>query len=57
MYLLLKIIVPISKYIFILTGIDQFKSSFLIPGGLHDPKKIDCMCSDGKIRSLLLKVM
>ncbi|VVC40821.1 Hypothetical protein CINCED_3A017263 [Cinara cedri] len=35
--------------------IDRFKSSFLIPGGIHEPKKVDCICSDGFIRSLLLK--
>lgn len=39
-----------------LAGIDRFRNSFLNAGGLHQPKKIDCMCSDGIIRSLLLKV-
>jgi len=43
-------------YYFILTGIVKFENSFLNAGGIHEPKKIDCWCSDGILRSLLLKV-
>lgn len=38
------------------TEIERFKNSFLNPGGIHQPKKLDCICSDGVTRSLLLKV-
>lgn len=41
---------------FVLTGIKSFKNSFFNAGGVHQAKKIDCLCSDGIIRSLLLKV-
>lgn len=36
-------------------SIIRFENSFLNCGGVHEPKKIDCLCSDGIIRSLLLK--
>jgi len=39
-----------------LTGIVRFENEFLNCGGVHEPKKIDCLCSDGILRSLLLKV-
>ncbi|CAH1736405.1 unnamed protein product, partial [Aphis gossypii] len=36
-------------------SIVKFENSFLNAGGIHEPKKIDCWCSDGILRSLLLK--
>ncbi|XP_026809071.1 serine-protein kinase ATM isoform X1 [Rhopalosiphum maidis] len=36
-------------------SIVKFENSFLNAGGIHEPKKIDCLCSDGILRSLLLK--
>ncbi|XP_029344827.1 serine-protein kinase ATM [Acyrthosiphon pisum] len=36
-------------------SIVRFGNSFLNCGGVHEPKKIDCLCSDGILRSLLLK--
>ncbi|XP_050523942.1 serine-protein kinase ATM isoform X2 [Daktulosphaira vitifoliae] len=33
----------------------NFKNHFINAGGLHQPKKIECMCSDGESRPLLLK--
>uniref|UniRef100_A0A2H8TWI9 non-specific serine/threonine protein kinase n=2 Tax=Melanaphis sacchari TaxID=742174 RepID=A0A2H8TWI9_9HEMI len=36
-------------------SIVRFENSFLNAGGVHEPKKIDCWCSDGILRSLLLK--
>lgn len=41
---------------FVPTDIKSIKNSFFNAGGVHQAKKIDCLCSDGIIRSLLLKV-
>lgn len=38
-------------------AINSFKNSFMNASGIHQPKKIDCVCSDGVTRSLLLKVI
>lgn len=54
--IMLKIIAHIKISYFMFTAINRFRCSFLIPGGLHEPKKLDCVCSDGVLRSLLLKV-
>ncbi|XP_050425429.1 serine-protein kinase ATM isoform X2 [Adelges cooleyi] len=39
----------------IIISVVNFKNSFMNAGGIHQPKKIECICSDGKTRPLLLK--